>query len=314
METKAQQIRAVLVSLDPTNDDLWLASGLPRMEAVESRLGDRTITRQDVSTASTDFNRDSAFAIADASAEDEALLAEHNAKGPDAAAEGLPLPAPVEVKERPSVVNPETEAGLVLADEVIKDSPVGEEAPYRADAEGGDNHITPGHPRGSMPGSCPACERYMYATAISKDHARDRVQFGKVVGDVIHAAHALDKRDLNNFHRGGKPRARQVAAMMVRMGLTTSPLDVYTVQSMLRRVGYAGLRSYGPILTPVAFGRSLVIPDAGPESYRVVYMSTDPETISGSEWAAISLEQRLYRVEKLMAITGADYRPELDAS
>jgi len=50
-EGKPITIADSLALLDPENDDHWTKGGLPRMNVIEALVGDKTITREDVSEA-----------------------------------------------------------------------------------------------------------------------------------------------------------------------------------------------------------------------------------------------------------------------
>lgn len=54
------QIKEALELLDPEKDEHWTADGLPRMDIVESLVGDKSITREDVTNADPEFCRDRA--------------------------------------------------------------------------------------------------------------------------------------------------------------------------------------------------------------------------------------------------------------
>lgn len=51
------KILAALLQLDTGNDEHWTSDGLPRMDAVEAIVGDRGITRQQVTAAKPGFSR-----------------------------------------------------------------------------------------------------------------------------------------------------------------------------------------------------------------------------------------------------------------
>lgn len=55
-----EKILEALKQLDPLNDDHWTSDGAPRMDAVESIVGDKSITRKDIIDAAPGFNRDKA--------------------------------------------------------------------------------------------------------------------------------------------------------------------------------------------------------------------------------------------------------------
>lgn len=50
-------IKEALESLDHTDDSHWIKSGLPRMGVIEELVGDKSITRQDVTAADPEFCR-----------------------------------------------------------------------------------------------------------------------------------------------------------------------------------------------------------------------------------------------------------------
>lgn len=51
-------LKDALESLDPANDAQWTADGLPRMDVVETLIGDKAITRIDVTEADLEFCRE----------------------------------------------------------------------------------------------------------------------------------------------------------------------------------------------------------------------------------------------------------------
>lgn len=59
-----QKIVEALGQLDPSNDEHWTADGLPRMDVVEGIVGDKGITRQQVTQAKPGFSRAAALAAA----------------------------------------------------------------------------------------------------------------------------------------------------------------------------------------------------------------------------------------------------------
>lgn len=64
-------IAEALKELNPTNDEHWTADGLPRMDVVEGLIGDKSITRADVTNTQPDFNR--AAAVSPDAGEEAAL-------------------------------------------------------------------------------------------------------------------------------------------------------------------------------------------------------------------------------------------------
>jgi len=73
-------IKAALGTLDPENDAQWTAEGLPRMDVIEVLVGDKSITRKQVTEADPEFFREAArqrivgAAMAESMAEVEAEL------------------------------------------------------------------------------------------------------------------------------------------------------------------------------------------------------------------------------------------------
>lgn len=57
-----QKILDALGQLDPNNDEHWTADGLPRMDVIEGIVGDKAITRQQVTQAKPGFSRAAALA------------------------------------------------------------------------------------------------------------------------------------------------------------------------------------------------------------------------------------------------------------
>lgn len=53
-------IQAALGTLDPENDDLWTAEGLPRMDVIEKLVGGTAPTRKQITEADPEFSRDTA--------------------------------------------------------------------------------------------------------------------------------------------------------------------------------------------------------------------------------------------------------------
>jgi len=76
-----------LNTLDPKNDDQWTADGLPRMDVVEGLVGDKSITRADVTNAAPDFTRETAADVPDP----DPAAGEDAVPTPDAANEAADL-------------------------------------------------------------------------------------------------------------------------------------------------------------------------------------------------------------------------------
>lgn len=53
----SEAILAALKQLDPTNDNQWTAEGLPRLDSVKFLSGEDSVTREQVTAASPNFNR-----------------------------------------------------------------------------------------------------------------------------------------------------------------------------------------------------------------------------------------------------------------
>lgn len=60
-----------LGTLDPANDEQWTADGLPRMDVIEELVGDKSITRADVTNAAPDFTRETAAAASEPNTDPE---------------------------------------------------------------------------------------------------------------------------------------------------------------------------------------------------------------------------------------------------
>ncbi len=74
----AMTLNEALGALDPENEYLWTEEGLPRMEAIERLLVDRSVSRKDVTDADPEFCRDVARVRCEAK-----RLAEAEAKIPN---------------------------------------------------------------------------------------------------------------------------------------------------------------------------------------------------------------------------------------
>lgn len=55
MADKQQQIRDVIVHLDPTDNSLWRVGGIPKVSVVQRLTGDKTITRADIARIMPEF-------------------------------------------------------------------------------------------------------------------------------------------------------------------------------------------------------------------------------------------------------------------
>lgn len=66
-----QKILDALLKLDINNDEHWTSDGLPRMDAIEAILGDKGISRQQVTAAKPGFSRAVAAAAQAAQAQGE---------------------------------------------------------------------------------------------------------------------------------------------------------------------------------------------------------------------------------------------------
>lgn len=61
-DAKTAKLKAVLKSLDPSNDEHWTEAGLPAILAIEAAYGGTGITRKDVAAVLPNWNRQSAIA------------------------------------------------------------------------------------------------------------------------------------------------------------------------------------------------------------------------------------------------------------
>lgn len=90
-----------VTQLDPTNDELWTADGLPKVDVVQKGLGNDNITRQAITNAAPSFSRESLQKSRDEAAEKP--IAE--ATDPQKVDRSAPQPEPV-VDEKPIVAEP----------------------------------------------------------------------------------------------------------------------------------------------------------------------------------------------------------------
>ena len=58
----SKQIKDALAKLDPANSNHWTDDGLPRMDTIKILSGDPSLTREQVTTAAPEFNREAALA------------------------------------------------------------------------------------------------------------------------------------------------------------------------------------------------------------------------------------------------------------
>lgn len=112
------KILSALLQLDTNNDDHWTSDGLPRMDAVEAILGDKGITRQQVTAAKPGFSRTIAAATA------------AQAQGSQGSTEPAAKTAPV-VAKQPSVT-PTTAPAEEAVTEQVEDAGDAQGAEARA--------------------------------------------------------------------------------------------------------------------------------------------------------------------------------------
>lgn len=74
------KINEALAKLDPNNDGHWTSDGLPRIDTVKMFASNPALTREDITKAAPDFNRETAKAAAD-KADQDAKAAQQAASG-----------------------------------------------------------------------------------------------------------------------------------------------------------------------------------------------------------------------------------------
>lgn len=92
-----ERILNALLQLDVNNDEHWTSDGLPRMDAVEAIVGDKGITRQQVTAAKPGFSR----ALAAAGAQAPQTQGGEGNEDPDLKS----APAPAQAAGEPATAN-----------------------------------------------------------------------------------------------------------------------------------------------------------------------------------------------------------------
>lgn len=91
MGKKKKEIKTALQTMDHEDGSLWCKDGLPKMSVIEKLVGDKSITRQDVTDADPEFCRDAAKVEAITKVLDDELADENDAEEVDNELEALEL-------------------------------------------------------------------------------------------------------------------------------------------------------------------------------------------------------------------------------
>jgi len=112
--TSLESIREALSVLEPSQDEQWTADGLPRMDVIETLVGDKEITRKDVTDADPEFCREEAQKRLDDAqrALEEAAAEADSEENPD----GLQETEKAETQTAP--VDPAKDKGEIVQDEL----------------------------------------------------------------------------------------------------------------------------------------------------------------------------------------------------
>lgn len=215
-----QKIVEALGQLDPSNDEHWTADGLPRMDVVEGIVGDKGITRQQVTQAKPGFSRAAALAAAQQPA--QAQGAQGNTEQGTQAAPAAAQPPATTEQDTGNATSDETEQPEVADSD---DSAVAEAREKLADAQTALEEIT------ATKSKVDAEHAAQLAEVDKLTLELEAVQGKETVGDAIQGYLARQRQNLEERAE----RMRAIKESGVNLGELTRNLKAPIDSAMSRK-------------------------------------------------------------------------------